>query len=134
VTGYVIYVNKVPIAWKSKAQRTVALSSTEAEYSAIADVCKEVLFISQVMDFMKMSFVKPIKVYVDNIGAIFMAKNKVTSNRTKHISVRHHVIRELIDNGLIDVCFVRSDKNDADLFTKNLEHNIFWKHASKLLN
>jgi hypothetical protein len=79
VTGYVVFVMGVAIAWKSKAQRNVTLSSTEAEYTAIAEVCKELLFIVQLMEFMHMKIALPIPVRVDNVGAIFMANNKVTS-------------------------------------------------------
>jgi hypothetical protein len=133
VTGFMVFVLGVAIAWKSKAQRNVTLSSTEAEYTAIAEVCKEICFIVQVMEFMGMDVARPIPVHVDNVGAIFMANNKVTSQRTKHIDVRYHFVRELIEKRLIKICFVKSADNKADLFTKNLENDTFWKHANKLL-
>jgi hypothetical protein len=133
VTGFVIYVNQVAVAWKSKAQRNVTLSSTEAEYVAISETCKEIKFVTQVMDFMGMSYRKPINVHVDNVGAIFMANNKVTSQRTKHVDVRYHFVRELVESGFIQVTFIRSAENDADIFTKNLDQVSFWKHANKLL-
>jgi hypothetical protein len=133
VTGYVIYVNGFAVGWKSKGQKNVTLSSTEAEYVAISEVCKEIAFVAQVMDFLKMEFTKPIKIHVDNVGAIYMANNKVTSQRTKHIDVRYHFVREFIEAGLVEIKFVRSENNDADLFTKNLDQVVFWRHASKLL-
>jgi hypothetical protein len=61
---------------------------------------------------------KPAKVYVDNIGCIFLEKNKASGERTKHINMKYHFIREQI--GLIEVKFVRSEENHADRFTKNL--------------
>jgi hypothetical protein len=79
VTGFVIYINQVTVAWRSKAQCNVTLSSTEAEYVAISETCKEILFVVQVMDLLEMKYVKPINIYVDNVGAIFMANNKVAS-------------------------------------------------------
>jgi hypothetical protein len=133
VTGYVVYVLGFAIAWKSKLQRNVTLSSTEAEYVAISEVCKEIKFIVQVMEFLGMEVKKPIKINVDNVGAIYLANNKVTSQRTKHIDVRYHYVRELIEDGLVEISFIRSGDNDADLFTKNLDQVTFWKHANKLL-
>ena len=60
-------------------------------------------------------------VNVDNIRAIFLANNKNASDRTKHVDVRYHFVREMIDNGFLKVTFVKSDANVADIFTKNLE-------------
>lgn len=72
VTGFVIYVCGIPISWRSKAQKSVTLSSSEAEYVAISEVCAEILFIKQVLEFLNVFVTLPIEVMVYNIGAIFL--------------------------------------------------------------
>ncbi len=133
ISGFVIYFCNVPISWRSKSQRSVTLSSTEAEYVAITDYAKETLFMKQVLEFLNVEVKLPIMVHVDNIGAIFLANNKVTSQCTKHIDVRYHFIREYIEQGVVKIIFVKPKDNDADLFTKNLSYENFNKHAEKLV-
>jgi len=65
----------------------------------------------------------PVKVHVNNIGAIFLAENQNTSERTKHVDICFHFIHQHIQEGTVKVEFVRSPENDADLFTKNMEKN-----------
>jgi len=133
VTGYVIYLLGVVIAWASRAQRNVTLSSTEAEYVAISEVCREILFIAQIMEFLGMTVKRPITVRVDNVGAIYLANNQTTSQRTKHVDVRYHFVREYIEDETVKIVFVKSKDNDADIFTKNLDGEAFWRHANKFL-
>jgi hypothetical protein len=133
VSGYVVYLLGVAVAWSSKAQRNVTLSSTEAEYVAVSEVCKEILFIAQVMEFLHLTVKRPITVRVDNIGAIYLANNQTTSQRTKHVDVRYHFVREYIEDGLIKIIFVKSKDNDADIFTKNLDGESFQRHVVKFL-
>jgi len=75
-TGYIIHVLGVPVAWKSRVQRSVTLSSTEAEYVAVSEVCTEILFIKQVLEFLGVKIAYPIVVNIDNIGSIYLAKNE----------------------------------------------------------
>ena len=132
VSGYVIYLNNCPIAWKSRGQKTVALSSTEAEYIALSEVSTEIIFISEVLKFMEVSISYPIEINVDNVGAIYLAKNASTTTRTKHIDIRYHFIREHVDNGKIRIKFVRSEDNTADIMTKNLSGELFHKHNNNI--
>jgi len=133
VTGFIILVAGVPISWKSKSQPNVTLSSTEAEYVALCETVREVKFVTQLLETLKIDYQKPVKVNVDNIGAVFLSKNRNSSERTKHIDIKYHYIREQMDKGLIDVVFVRSEENLADLFTKNLCGESYNYHAGKLL-
>ena len=82
VYGYVIYFCGVPIAWKSKSMRSVVLSTTEAEYVAISEVVKGIKFVHQILESMDVKVPLPIKVRVDNIGAIWLATNSGVSKRT----------------------------------------------------
>ena len=88
VSGFILYVRGVPICWRSKAQRSVTLSSSEAEWVALSEAVKEIMFVQQLLESMKIQVRLPIIVRVDNVGAIFMSKNVTTMNRTKHVDVR----------------------------------------------
>ena len=84
-------------------------------------------------DFFGKEVQKPIKVSIDNVGAIYLAKKATTSNCTKHVDVRYHFVREYLENGDVEIEFVRSEDNVSDIMTKNLNEQSYWKHASKLI-
>ena len=83
---------------------------------------------------MKEDIEHPIIVKVDNIRAIYIAKNNTTNNQTKHINTRYHFGRNYIKNGTIKIDFVRSENNDSDIFTKNLPKELFIKHSNKFMD
>jgi hypothetical protein len=128
LTGYVIYLMGVAVAWSSRAQRNVTLSSTKAEYVAVSEVCREILFIAQVMEFLGVTVIRPIVIHVDNIGAIYLANSNTTSQRTKHVDIRYHFVKEYVEDGTVKIMFVKSKENVADIFTKNLNGEAFWRH------
>jgi len=133
ITGYVIFLSGSVVSWKSKAQPCVALSSTEAEYVALNEAVREVKFISQLLEVMGIMIQKPVKVFVDNIGCIFLSNNKTSGERTKHIDMKYHFIRDQIKKGLVEVQFVRTNENHADIFTKNLGGEKFRYHANYIM-
>jgi hypothetical protein len=133
VTGYIVYFMGVPVAWRSRGQKSVVLSTTEAEYVSLSEVVKEIKFILQLLDSMEIYVEMPIQVKVDNVGAIFLANNKAVSDRTKHVDVRHHFVREYIEDGVVKIIFVKSEENDADIFTKNTTGIIHEKHSPKIV-
>ena len=133
ISGFVLYVCQVPVSWRSKGQRSVTLSSSEAEWVALSETVKEVMFVSQLLTGMKIQVQYPIIVRVDNVGAIFMAKNVTTTSRTKHVDVRYKYVNEFVEDGIVKILFVKSKENDADLFTKNLSGELFAAHAKKLV-
>jgi hypothetical protein len=110
ITGYIIFVSGTAISWKSKSQPCVTLSSTEAEYVALNETVREVKFIFQILETMGIEAKRPAKIYVDNVGSIFLSKNKTSGERTKHIDLKYHFVREQIQNGLIDVQFIRTSE------------------------
>jgi hypothetical protein len=83
VTGYVIFMDGSPISWRSKGQKNVTLSTTEAEYVVLSEATRELKFIHQILMIMGVEVVLPIRVNVDNIGAIFLAKNRTASDRSQ---------------------------------------------------
>jgi hypothetical protein len=133
VSGFIIYVCGNAISWRSRAQRNVTLSSSEAEYVAVSEVCAEVMFVKQIMEFLNIKLELPIKILMDNIGAMFLTENQSVSQRTRHIDVRYHFIRDYVEDGVVQVIFVRSEHNDADVFTKNLGTETFQRHVSKFI-
>jgi hypothetical protein len=75
----------------------------------------------------------PIIIKCDNIGAIYLSNNFSTSQRTKHIDTRVHFVRGYVEDNILKIIFVRSEDNDADMFTKNVTEELFTKHSEKLL-
>lgn len=133
VYGYIIYYQGIPISWKSKAGKSVTLSSTEAEYYAASETAKELLFIHNLMESMKIQIKKPMILRMDNTGAIYIANNHTTGQRTKHIDIRTHFVRNMILDDIIKVSFVKSEDNDADIFTKNVSEHSHINHKNKMI-
>ena len=133
ITGFCIFLNGCLVSWKSRGQKTVTLSSSEAEYVAVSEVCTEILFIKTITDFLGLNLSLPITVMCDNVGAIFIANNPKNNGRTKHISVKYHFIREYVVDGTVQINFVRSEENLADPFTKNVGRDSYEKHSSAFL-
>ena len=133
VSGFILFLNGVPIMWRSKSQKTVALSSAEAEYVAASEMVKEIVFVVQVLLTMKVPVQTPIKVKVDNMGAIFMTENPSSQGRTRHVDTRWHYIKDL--NGtLIKIEFVKSKDNVSDGFTKNVSGEIYSSHVGTYMS
>ena len=133
IAGFILYLMGVPISWKSKGQKGVTLSSSEAEFVALSEAAKEIKFVFQVLQSMGVKVTLPIVVRVDNVGAIFIGTNVTVSQRSKHIDVRYHFVREYIQDGFLRIIFVRTKDNDADIFTKNLSGDLHHRHASKMV-
>ena len=132
VTGYSILLNRAYVDWKSKMQQCVTLSSMEAEYVRASQTAQQMLFAQRILESLGLKVKMPMILEVDNTGAIDLANNWSSSTRTKHIDVRHHFLRELVDCGVIKLKFVRSEENVSDIFTKNLAGPLFHKHAKTL--
>lgn len=133
VSGFILYVKGVPISWRSKAQRSVTLSSSEAEWVALSEAVKEIMFVVQLLESMKIKVKLPVTVRVDNVGAIFMSKNISTSSRTKHVDIRTKYVNEYVEDGIIKIIFVQSSDNDSDIMTKNVSGDLLEKHVEKLI-
>ena len=113
--------------------KSVVLSTTEAEYMALSEVVKELKFIVQLLQTMNIEVELPITVYVDNVGAIWLSNNRTTSDRTKHIDIRTSFVKDYQEDGKIIIKFVKSEDNEADIFTKNATNAIFQNHQKKLV-
>jgi hypothetical protein len=124
-SGYVFFLANGPISWKSKLQSIIAQSTTEAEYVAINAATKEAVYIKQLLKELNEFKQEIFPLYTDNNGALLLAKNPIFHERTKHIAVKYHYIRDLISQGIIDLIYVPSRDNKSDGFTKALDRNKF---------
>ena len=135
VTGYVLTLGGCLVTWQSKSQPSVTLSSTEAEYVALSTCATEVKFIQMLFEqLVPNENVRPATIYEDNTGAIYLVENQAVGNRTKHISVRWHHIREMTSDPdpRLKVVFVRTDENPADILTKNVTEALHVKHTERI--
>uniref|UniRef100_A0A2N9HJ76 Integrase catalytic domain-containing protein n=1 Tax=Fagus sylvatica TaxID=28930 RepID=A0A2N9HJ76_FAGSY len=131
-TGYVFTLSGGPICWKSTLQSIVAMSTTEAEYMAVAEAAKEALWLKGLVKELGLNQ-GGVQMHCDSQSAIYLAKNQVYHARTKHIDVRFHKIRELIVTGDIVLEKVHTSENAADMLTKPVTTTKF-KHCLDLVN
>ena len=133
VTSTMIFVEGVIIFWRSRSQKVVSLSSSEAEFYACGEAVREVPFVAQIISFLGFDVKLPVQVRIDNVGAIFMSENVTSSSRTRHMDTRWHFVNNMQDEGLIKIDFVRSEENVSDIGTKNVTTEIHETHTKKLL-
>ncbi|GJT03371.1 ribonuclease H-like domain-containing protein [Tanacetum coccineum] len=123
-TGGCQFLGKRLISWQCKKQTIVANSTTEAEYVAAANCCRQVLGIqNQILDY-RFNFMNT-KIYIDNESTIYIVKNPVFHSKTKHIEIRHHFIRDSYEKRLIQVIKIHTDHNVEDLLTKAFDVSKF---------
>ena len=135
ITGGISTIGGTPIYGCSKGQACVCLSSSDSEYVALSMMAQEVRFEQQLLDELDpKEHQYPSVIFEDNIGAIYLVKNKQVGQRTKHIDVRRHFIRSLADKKLLVVHFTPSEENRADICTKNVSAKLFEQHAPHIYN
>jgi len=118
-TGFLTSLASSIVCWQSHLQKTVVLSSTEAEYMAMLDTCQQIAWIQSL--FQELGYdLAPTPICGDNQGSIFIRSNPVQEQQTKHINICYHYICECIEDGKVSVYFVPGNENPADMFTKNL--------------
>ncbi|GBM44553.1 Retrovirus-related Pol polyprotein from transposon TNT 1-94 [Araneus ventricosus] len=119
--GYCFMLSNSVISWKSRKQKTVALSSTESEYMSLSDSCKESLYLQKLLSDLDLCVLcKQIAINVDNNNAIKLAENSLFHSRTKDIYIRHHFIRDVLEYRKIAVKHVSTSRMGADILTKPL--------------
>jgi hypothetical protein len=134
-TGFLVTIGGCLVSWQSKAQPSVTLSSTEAEYVALSMCAQEIKFIMMLLDEIAANFLEtPSILREDNTGAIFTAKNQQIGARTKHIDVKHHHVKDMLQAGELELLFVKSEENFADLMTKNVREGIHSLLSGPLMN
>lgn len=119
-TGYVYLLADATVYWESRKQRTVPLSSVEAEYMGLSEATKEAIYLRRFLLELGSDKAANITLLCDNQGAIRLAGNPVFHNRTKHIDIRHHFVRDAISCKAIKLEYVRTEDMTADILTKGL--------------
>ncbi|KAJ0748566.1 putative alcohol dehydrogenase [Helianthus annuus] len=132
-SGYVFNLGSGAIAWQSKKQKVVALSSTEAEYIALSMAGCQALWMKGILNDLCFNMDCPPTVYCDNKSTICLAKDPVYHGKSKHIRVKYHFIRDLIKNDEVEVCFCSTKDQVADILTKALQPKDFY-HFKELLH
>jgi len=118
-TGFFASLASSIVCWQSHLQKTVVLSSTEAEYMAMLDTCWQIVWIQSL--FQELGYdLAPIPICGNNQGSIFIGSNPVHEQQTKHIDICYHYIHKCIEDGKVSVYFVPGNENPANVFTKNL--------------
>ena len=133
VSGLVFKYAGAPISWSSKRQQTVSLSSTEAEYIASNEAGREVVWLWRLFADLGIPQVAPAILYCDNQSAIRTAVKDGNLDRRKHIDVKHHWIREKLANKEIELKWIPSAENQADILTKPLGTGIFQPLRQQLM-
>ena len=113
--------------------KSVILLTTEAEYVAVSEVVKEINFLYIMLRSMEIKVPLPIKVQVDNVGAIWLANNSCVSEMTKHVDLRAHFVRDMIKDQVIEIYCIKSTENDSDIMTKNQQGQHYMYAKSKLV-
>jgi len=131
-TGYLFRTFGGPVAWRSRRQATTALSTAEAEYMASADATRQAVWLRQLLNDLGHDASKPLTILNDNNAAIQLSRNPVHHDRSKHIDMRHHYLREKVADSTIELEHVASENNLADLLTKPLGNDQFVELRKRL--
>lgn len=129
VNGWATYLCGSPVSMRSKMMPIVALSVTEAELFAAVQCAQDMLFVMRIIESLGLKVKKPMKLYIDNKGAVDIANNWSVGGRTRHIEVKQYFLRDLKEEGTIEAIWLSGEDMPADMFTKNLAKPDFEKHA-----
>jgi hypothetical protein len=117
LTGYVFTVGGCDVSWKATLQDVPAQSTTEAEYMAINEACKEAVWLKGLCAEL-CGDDSCIKLFCDSQGTIYLTKDQMFYERTKHIDIKYHYVRDVVARGKLRVCKISTHENPADMMTK----------------
>ncbi|PKA47383.1 Retrovirus-related Pol polyprotein from transposon TNT 1-94 [Apostasia shenzhenica] len=124
-SGYIFFLNGAICSWMSKKQSVVAQSSAEAEYIAMAKATSQLMWLKRILADLGVKVDEKTVIYCDNTSAMAIAKNPVFHDRTKHIQIKFHFIRDAVKEGLVEFKFCSTENQLADILTKPLTKNKF---------
>jgi hypothetical protein len=131
VSGYIVFLQKTPIAWKCVGQRYATLSSAEAELGSAVSCVQNMLFAMRVIESMGLQVRKPMVLEADSKGAIDWINSWSVSGRMRHIDLRHAFLRDMQrEDGMLVVNWIAGPDNSSDILTKNLSGPLFEKHTA----
>ena len=131
-SGYAVFLGDNLVSWSSKRQNTVSRSSAEAEYRAVANGVAEACWLRQLLHELHHPLQKSTLVYCDNVSAVYLSSNPVQHQRTKHVEIDLHFVRERVSTGDVRVLHVPTTSQFADIFTKGLPTSVFAEFRSSL--
>ena len=132
VSGYSFYFHGSLVSWSAVKQKSIALSSTEAEYYAMSHAFKEALWLRTFLGLLHFPVPRPFPILSDNQAACSLSNSSAISARSKHIDIRHHFIRDHIQAGSFTTIWVPTEDMPADIFTKTLPSIVFSRHRDVL--
>jgi hypothetical protein len=133
VTGLVIMLAGGVIAYKSKYQQTVALSSTEAEFTAASEAGKTTLYLRSILHELGFSQCLPTLLYEDNTGALHMANAQQPTRRTRHMDTKHFALQDWVEHDQIEITQIGTANNVSDAFTKALGRIKFYEQMDVIM-
>ncbi|XP_071686915.1 uncharacterized mitochondrial protein AtMg00810-like [Rutidosis leptorrhynchoides] len=131
-SGYCVFLGDNLLSWSSKRQHTPSRSSAEAEYRGVANAVSETCWLRNLLRELHCPLFSATLVYCDNVSAVYMSGNPVQHQRTKHIEIDIHFVRDLVTKGQVRVLHVPSRYQYADIFTKGLPTSLFDEFRSSL--
>lgn len=131
-SGYCIYLGENLVSWSSKRQQMVSRSSAEAEYRGVANTIAETCWIRNLLLGLHVPMTTATLIFCDNISSVYMSNNLVQHQRTKHVEINLHFVRDKVALGQVKVLHVPSSLQYADIFTKGLPTTFFNQFRSSL--
>ena len=118
------YVGSNLVTWMSKKKNFISLSTAEAKYIATGNCCSYLFWIKKLLSDYGI-IQDTMVVYCDNSSAINISKNSVQYSKTKHIEIRYHFIRDLVERKIVALEYIPTERQNADIFTKSLDRSKF---------
>ncbi|GKF91914.1 ribonuclease H-like domain-containing protein, partial [Tanacetum coccineum] len=131
-SGYCVFPRNNLLFWSSKRQPALYHSSAEAEYRGVANVVAETCWLRNLLGELHTPLSSAMLVYCDNVSVVYLSCNSVQHQRTKHIEIDIHFVRDLVAGGQVRVLHVPSRYQYADIFTKGLPFTLFEEFRNSL--
>jgi hypothetical protein len=131
-SGYAVFLGTNLVSWAAKRQPVVSRSSAEAEYRAVANGVAEASWLRQLLHELHSPLQRATLVYCDNVSVVYLSTNPVQHQRTKHVEIDLHFVRERVAAGDVRVLSVPTSLQFADIFTKGLPSSVFLDFRSSL--
>ena len=131
-SGGALFLGKRLVTWTSRKKSCTSQSTAKAEYVAAAISCTNIVWIKHLLKGMKEEIIEPVTLYCDNTSAINISRNPVMHAKTKHIAIKYHYVRELVEDKQVKMEYINSKVKIDDIFSKPLPKDSFEYLRGKL--